>query len=125
MSATCCFIMVTLTIQPPGSAPVTHVLKDETITIGRMSGNTIVINDASVSLAHARITVNNGEFILKDLNSTNGTWVNGQPVKEARLRDHDLIRFADVAGQFNAQAAATQGAQVSPSQIVAVPATCQ
>ena len=97
--------MVTLTIQPSGAIPVTHVLKDETITIGRMSGNTIVVNDSSVSLMHAKITRKDGQFFLKDLNSTNGTRVNGQAITEARLRDRDTIRFADVSGQFTEEAA--------------------
>jgi predicted component of type VI protein secretion system len=79
-------------------------LKDETITIGRMKSNTIVIEDTSISLMHAKITRKNGEFYLKDLNSTNGTIVNGQPVGEVRLRDLDRVRFADISSQFMAEA---------------------
>ncbi len=106
--------MVTLTIQPPGASPVTHVLKDETITIGRMSGNTIVINDSSVSLVHAKITRKNGEFFLKDLNSTNGTLVNNQPITEAKLRNRDAVRFADVTGQFTLESAEVETAAPAP-----------
>src|SRR4051794_32379316 len=95
--------MSTLTIQLPGQLPVFHVLKDETITIGRMKGNTIVIEDSSISLMHAKITRKNDEFYLKDLNSTNGTLVNGQPITEARLSDFDRVKFADVPGQFLAE----------------------
>jgi predicted component of type VI protein secretion system len=96
--------MPTLTIQLPGFPPVSHVLKDETITIGRMKSNTIVIEDTSISLMHAKITRKSGEFYLKDLNSTNGTIVNGQPVGEVRLRDLDRVRFADISSQFMAEA---------------------
>ena len=53
--------MATLTIQLPGFPAVSHLLKDDTITIGRMKGNNIVIDDDSVSLTHARITRINGE----------------------------------------------------------------
>jgi predicted component of type VI protein secretion system len=102
--------MPTLTIQLPGLPLVSHVLKDDTITIGRMKGNTIVLDDDSVSLSHARITRVDGEFFLKDLNSTNGTIVNGQTVHEVKLKDQDRIRFADINGQFFADAAATQPA---------------
>jgi len=56
-------------------------------------GNTIVIEDTSISLMHARITRKNGEFYLKDLNSTNGTIVNGQPISEAKLQDLDRVRL--------------------------------
>jgi hypothetical protein len=95
--------MATLTIQLPGFPPVSHVLSEETITIGRMRGNAIVLDDSSVSLFHAKITRKNGEYFLKDLNSTNGTAVNGQFVNEARLNDLDRVKFADIAGQFLAE----------------------
>ncbi len=101
--------MPTLTIELPGLPLVSHVLKDETITIGRMKGNTIVIEDSSISLMHAKITRKDGLFYLKDLNSTNGTVVNGQPISEARLHDLDRVRFADVTGQFLAEAGAVTG----------------
>ena len=64
-----------------------YVLKDEIIIIGRMKGNMIVIEDFFISLMHAKITRKNGDFLLKDLNSTNGTSVNGQPIGEVRLWD--------------------------------------
>jgi len=92
--------MPTLTIQLAGLPPVSHVLKDETITIGRMKGNTIVIDDASISLSHAKITRKNGKFFLKDLNSTNGTLVNGQSISDAPLKDRDRVLFAEIQGQF-------------------------
>jgi predicted component of type VI protein secretion system len=98
--------MPSLNIQLPGFPPVSHVLKDETITIGRMKGNTIVIEDSSISLMHAKITRKDGEYFLKDLNSTNGTILNGQPLGEARLRDMDRVRFAGIAAQFVADALA-------------------
>jgi predicted component of type VI protein secretion system len=111
--------MATLTIQLPGMPPVSHVLQDETITVGRMKGNTIVIDDSSVSLTHARITRKNGEFYLKDLNSTNGTIVNGQRINEARLRDQDKVVFADnIFAQFqgDAQAAGVSAPAPAPVQ---------
>jgi predicted component of type VI protein secretion system len=111
--------MPTLMIQLPGLPPVAHVLKDETITVGRMKGNTIVIEDESVSLSHARLTRKHGEYFLKDLNSTNGTVVNGQPILEVKLNDLDRVRFADIHGQFLAEAATAitpspAGATVNP-----------
>jgi predicted component of type VI protein secretion system len=92
--------MPTLMIQLPGLPPVSHVVNGEMVTIGRMKGNTIVIDDASISLMHAKITRKDGQYFLKDLNSTNGTIVNGQPIAEVRLRDQDRVRFADITTQF-------------------------
>jgi len=111
--------MPTLSIQLPGLPPVSHVLKDETITIGRMKGNTIVIEDSSISLMHAKITRKNGDFLLKDLNSTNGTSVNGQPIGEVKLRDLDRVRFAEITCQFIADSAVPTE---QPTQTVAAPA---
>jgi pSer/pThr/pTyr-binding forkhead associated (FHA) protein len=111
--------MPTLSIQLPGLPPVSHVLKDETITIGRMKGNTIVIEDSSISLMHARITRKNGDFLLKDLNSTNGTSVNGQSIGEVKLRDMDRVRFAEITCQFISDAAVPTE---QPTQTVAAPA---
>src|SRR3954462_12184817 len=108
--------MSILLLHLPGLPPVAHVLKDETITIGRMKGNTIVIEDSSISLMHAKITRKNGDFLLKDLNSTNGTLVNGQPIGEVKLRDLDRVRFAEITCQFLADAA-TATDQIQTQQI--------
>src|SRR4051812_24718248 len=91
--------MPTLTIQLPGQAPVFHVLRDETITIGRLKSNTIVIEDNSVSLMHAKITRKDAQFYHKALNPTNGTIVNAQPIGEVCLRDHEKARFEKVTPQ--------------------------
>jgi FOG: FHA domain len=84
-----------------------------------MKGNTIVIEDSSISLMHAKITRKNGDFLLKDLNSTNGTSVNGQPIGEVRLRDSDRVRFAEITCQFIADAPVPSE---QPTQTVAAPA---
>ena len=61
------------------------------ITIGRRSGNDIVIDHLTVSGQHAAIdTTSNGSFVL-DLGSTNGTMVNNQPVKKHLLQHDDVI----------------------------------
>lgn len=92
--------MPTLVIQLPNMPPVEHVLRDEALTIGRMKGNTIALDDASVSLSHAKLTRISGDYFLKDLNSTNGTFLNGQSVGEARLRDGDHVKFGEVTGRY-------------------------
>jgi hypothetical protein len=58
-----------------------------TLTIGRDLTNDIVINDSEVSRKHARLTAQAGSFLLEDLGSTNGTFVNGQ-----RLLGPHLLR---------------------------------
>ncbi len=61
------------------------------ITIGREEGNVLRLNDERVSRFHAKIQADNGEIILTDLVSTNGTRVNGNVVQIRRLRIGDRV----------------------------------
>ena len=66
------------------------------ITIGRRLDNDLVIDDPRVSRQHLRLLANRGKFILHDLNSTAGTYVNGVKVKDHSLQPGDLITVATV-----------------------------
>lgn len=57
---------------------------DGVITLGRKETNTIILDDQYVSGNHAKIYERNGQYILEDLNSTNGTFVNKEPIKGKR-----------------------------------------
>src|SRR5688572_856656 len=61
------------------------------VTIGREEGNVLRLNDERVSRFHAKVQVDNSEIILTDLESTNGTRVNGNVVQIRRLRPGDRI----------------------------------
>jgi pSer/pThr/pTyr-binding forkhead associated (FHA) protein len=61
------------------------------VTIGREEGNTLRLNDERVSRFHAKVQFDNGEIILTDLESTNGTRVNGNVVQIRRLRPGDRV----------------------------------
>jgi pSer/pThr/pTyr-binding forkhead associated (FHA) protein len=63
----------------------------ETLTIGRKADNTLMIEDPAVSGHHARIVKIQAVFFLEDLNSTNGTAINGRPITRHQLRDADVI----------------------------------
>lgn len=66
------------------------------ITLGRKSDNLIVLNDNFASSYHAKLYLRNGEIILEDLNSTNGTYVNQIPIKgKVRLKVNDEIKLGD------------------------------
>lgn len=112
--------MPTLTIQLPGLPPVDHILREEMMTIGRMKGNTIALDDVSVSVSHAKITRKGTEFFLKDLNSTNGTMLNGQSINEARLKDGDQLKFGEVIAHYRSEpdfvsTAPTQNTAAAPA----------
>jgi type II secretory pathway predicted ATPase ExeA len=75
-----------------GNAPYLQLpLGERKILIGRHSHNEINLRDGSVSRHHAMIVPESGSWILVDLNSTNGTQVNGESVKHRRLEDGDTI----------------------------------
>jgi len=70
----------------------TQVDKKET-RIGRSPANDVVIDDSAVSAHHASITIESQQFILRDLDSSNGTIVNGTKTKEHVLQQGDIIQF--------------------------------
>src|SRR3989440_7706514 len=61
------------------------------VTIGREEGNLLRLNDERISRFHAKIQFDNNEVILTDLESTNGTRVNGTVVQIRRLRPGDRV----------------------------------
>ena len=73
-----------------------YTLEGEQLMIGRDSTNEIVINDAEVSRRHAHLTFQGGKYVLEDLGSTNGTFVNGIRLDSPRrLSSGDLIRVGE------------------------------
>jgi len=62
------------------------------VTIGREEGNTIQLNDERVSRYHAKIQMDHDQVVLTDLESTNGTKVNGEDVQLRNLRYGDVVQ---------------------------------
>jgi pSer/pThr/pTyr-binding forkhead associated (FHA) protein len=89
------------------------------VTIGREEGNALRLNDERVSRYHAKVQHDNGEIILTDLESTNGTRVNGNVVQIRRLRPGDIISIGRSLLRFgteqeiNARNAALSGLNTS------------
>jgi len=73
---------------------------EETTTIGRSTNNDIVLDDPAVSAEHAKVKYENGKFVLYDLASTNGTYVNGNKITREELEDGDIVTFARVQMRF-------------------------
>jgi pilus assembly protein CpaF len=66
------------------------------LTVGRVQGNDIVLSKRNVSKQHARLTLKGEQAVVVDLNSTNGTWVNGRKITSAQpLKQGDKIYIAD------------------------------
>ena len=63
------------------------------LTIGRSSACELVLADDTVSRRHAELFLDGGRWILRDLGSSNGTWVNGRRVVEAEVRPGDEVHL--------------------------------
>ena len=75
---------------------IVHSLKESVINIGRKLGNHIIIDDPRISRQHAQLRAINGHFVLFDLDSMGGTFVNGQKTTQIVLYPGDLISLAGV-----------------------------
>jgi pSer/pThr/pTyr-binding forkhead associated (FHA) protein len=74
----------------------TFALEGDQLTIGRDSSSGVAINDAEISRKHARLTFQGGKYVIEDLGSTNGTFVNGQRLVSAVvLKSGDVVSFGE------------------------------
>ena len=83
---------------PPGQV---FTLDKKLAILGRHPDCDIVLDSGAVSRQHARILEIDGKFHIEDLHSRNGTYVNGQPVRERQLlQEHDRITLCHIAFEF-------------------------
>jgi len=78
----------------------TFELNKEYFSIGRRADNDFLIDDKKVSRYHAQIVSNNGESYLRDLDSTNGTYIGTDLVETHHLRDGETFIIADISFQY-------------------------
>ncbi len=88
-----------------------YPLSKERTTIGRKAHNDVVIDNLAVSGEHAMIMTILNDSFLEDLGSTNGTLVNGQPVKKHFLQSNDVIELGKYKIKYHSEVVAAQPAQ--------------
>jgi S1-C subfamily serine protease len=86
---------------------------DRPLVLGRVSGSDVVIRDARASRRHLELKPDDGGLRLRDLNSANGTLVDGQPARELDLRGGEEIRIGGVRIAVLADEPPATGAQVA------------
>lgn len=91
----------------PKLVVVSEQLKDKSfdltgdrISVGRLPDNTVQLEDSAVSSHHAELIQKGEDYIIRDLNSTNGTRVNGQRILETRLYHGDTVHFGQLEVQY-------------------------
>jgi pSer/pThr/pTyr-binding forkhead associated (FHA) protein len=88
--------MAKLVILNQGMTGRVHELNVERTTVGRVEDNTFQIADASVSSHHAEIHLRGSDIVIKDIGSTNGTFINNQKITESVLQPGQTLRFGQV-----------------------------
>jgi len=98
--------MPRLVVLSEGLTGRSHELKAEKTTVGRVEDNTFQIPDASVSSHHCEIILKGSDVVIRDLNSTNGTFINGQQITEAALKPSQILRLGQVEVRLEGDQAA-------------------
>src|SRR5882672_3449119 len=93
----------------------TYELKTDKTTVGRVSDNAFEIPEASVSSHHCEIIQRGSEILIKDLGSTNGTFINGEKIEEAVLKPGQILRV----GMIEMRLETGEGAPTSPAAAAA------
>src|SRR5450432_582194 len=88
--------MARLVVITKGLPALPYDLNDKWITIGRADGNLFQISNPSVSGRHCEVRLTGEELIVRDLQSTNGTFVDGKNVIESTLKPGQNLRLGDV-----------------------------
>ena len=88
--------MAKLVVLSAGMTGRTHELKVDKTTIGRVEDNTFEIAEASISSHHCELLLRGSDVVVRDLNSTNGTFINGEKVSESVLKPGQVLRLGQV-----------------------------
>jgi pSer/pThr/pTyr-binding forkhead associated (FHA) protein len=106
--------MAKLVIQNQGMAGRACELLTDRTTIGRVDDNTFHIADASVSSHHCEVHLRGNEIFIRDLNSTNGTFINNDKINEGSLKPGQTLRLGQVELKLEIDGLSTPGISSSP-----------
>jgi pSer/pThr/pTyr-binding forkhead associated (FHA) protein len=87
--------MPSLILLLEGTERQTYPLGKATLMVGRDSNSNLQLPSTSISANHASIVFQDGEFVLRDNGSPNGSFVNGEKITRRVLAQHDIIRFGE------------------------------
>jgi hypothetical protein len=114
--------MPRLVILSEGLTGKAHELKVEKTTLGRVDDNTFSIPEASVSSHHCEILLRGSDIVLRDLNSTNGTFINGQQIAgEVVLKPGQIIRLGQVEMRLEDAGPKPAPSKKLPDQTMVIP----
>jgi hypothetical protein len=79
-----------------GSLSGQRIMVFKDTTIGRSSENDIALSEKTISASHCRIKVVNDEFVIEDLNSTNGTFIDGQKISKQNIAQGNELQLSSI-----------------------------
>src|SRR5205823_5033090 len=104
--------MFSIIISEKGGAERKETFDKNEINVGRVQGNDLMLPKGNVSKHHARLLYRDGRFIVTDLKSTNGTYVNGRKIAQATIvREGDKIYIGDFVLRLDSGAQVAAGEQ--------------
>jgi predicted component of type VI protein secretion system len=106
--------MAKLVVLSEGFTGLTCELKEEKTTVGRLEDNAFQIQEPSVSSHHCELARRGNDIVVKDLSSTNGTFINGEKVAEAVLKPGQILRLGQVEMRLESGAGAAAAASKKP-----------
>jgi len=80
-------------------------LKVDKTTVGRLEDNAFQISEQSVSSHHCELLLKGSDVIVRDLNSTNGTYINGEKISEKVLKPGQILRLGNVEARLETDGA--------------------
>jgi pilus assembly protein CpaF len=106
--------MFSVIISEKGGAERREAFDRSEINVGRVQGNDLMLPKGNVSKRHARLLYRDGRFIVTDLKSTNGTYVNGRKIAQATIvREGDKIYIGDFVLRIESASSASANASAS------------
>jgi pSer/pThr/pTyr-binding forkhead associated (FHA) protein len=114
--------MAKLVILTQGMTGRAHELNVDRTTIGRVEDNTFQIADASVSSHHCEVLLRGGEVVIRDLNSTNGSYINDAQITESVLKPGQKLRLGQIELKLEAEGSVPMTAAPASPAADAAPA---
>lgn len=110
--------MAKLVVLSEGFTGQSYELKVDKTTVGRMEDNTFQIAHPSVSSHHCEVLLRGNDVVVKDLNSTNGTFIDNQQITEAVLKPGHVVRLGQVDVRLESGVPGAATAAPTPSKKV-------
>src|ERR1044072_8048291 len=106
--------MAKLVLLSQGVTGYAHELKAAKSAVGSDQDNTFAVTDPSVSSHHCEVLLRGADIVVRDLNSTNGSFINGEKVTESVLKPGQILRLGQIELRLETEAAGAGTASRKP-----------